>query len=142
MKQANQRGSSLILILVIVAILALAGIYLTITRENGRNGINTLNSPAPKANQNYEEQTISSNTQAQFGNDLRVGSGNFWEDEYVNSEGQTVKGLRAGLFIYPKDSGKEYKERVYQSQTLTIENYRITVLEVTDDSVKLRVEKQ
>lgn len=142
MKQANQRGFSLILILIIVVILALAGIYLTITRENWKNGINTLNSPTPEANQNYEEQTIRSNIQAQFGDDLRVGSGNFWEGEYVNSEGQTVKGLRAGLFIYPKDSGKEYRERVYQGQTLTIENYHITVLEITDNSIKLRVEKQ
>lgn len=92
------------------------------------------------------EQVIRSNTQAQFGNDLRVGSGNFWEEEYTDVKGKKVKGITAGLWIYPKASLKEHTERVFKGQELDVENFHIVVLDIQGDrekgSVKLKVIKK
>lgn len=94
----------------------------------------------PSATGGATEQFIADTTQAQFGDTLRVGAGNIWEDEYTADDGTTATGLTAGLWFFVRDRPELNQHvRVHKGQQITIAGYQITVLEVEDAGVSLSV---
>jgi hypothetical protein len=81
--------------------------------------------------------TIERNTQATLG-DLRIGAGNFHEEEYTPDGSAPRRGLTAGLWIYVRgDSSKDRFVRVYPGQTLDVPGYRLHVTEIQRTLVRL-----
>jgi hypothetical protein len=81
---------------------------------------------------------IQSNTQAHVDENLSIATGNFWEEEYVDSSGATQHGLTAGLWLNLRDPSTGARQnphqRVHAGQEIAIGGYRIRVLEVTGGS--------
>lgn len=77
-----------------------------------------------------ENFSIQANTQLTF-KDLRIGAGNFWEEEYTNFNNETITGLTAGLWIYVKDQPQENKTiRVFPGMKIAVSGYEIFVKSV------------
>lgn len=79
-------------------------------------------------------QTVYTNTQLQSG-DLRVGSGNFWEEEYKDENGKTVKGPTARIYLSHRlhQDGDE-DLRIHAGQTITYFDYTISIVAIGSDS--------
>ena len=84
-----------------------------------------------------EKITIVSNTQTEY-KDLKIGAGNFWEEEYTDSSHNKKNGLTAGLWLYPKD-GKNYTKRVYEGEEFTFANYKFKILKVSQNPEKVEL---
>lgn len=86
--------------------------------------------------------TIQSNTQATLGDDVRIGAGNFHEEDYTPAGGGSRRGLTAGLWIYVRnDSSKDTHVRVHTGQVLSVPGYQLEVLAVEPTAVRLAVSK-
>lgn len=90
---------------------------------------------------------IENTTQLTF-ETLRIGTGNFWIEEYTTEAGDTAEGPTAGLWLYFRDTpDQDTKLRVYPGMVIEQGGYRIRVLEIgpeTDDSrgyVQLGIQK-
>lgn len=89
---------------------------------------------------NGETARIQANTQLTY-KDLKIGTGNFWEEEYTNGNKETSKGLTAGLWIYVKDQPKEDKTlRVFPGMKIDVVGYQILVKSVSQENGKQFVE--
>lgn len=85
-------------------------------------------------------QFIADTTQAQFGDTLRVGAGNIWEDSYETADGTTTSGLTAGLWLFVRGRPElDRHERVHAGQVLAIDGHTLSVLAVEAEGVSLRV---
>jgi len=86
------------------------------------------------------EYFIADTTQAQFGDTLRVGVGNIWEEEYTAADGSQKTGLTAGLWFFVRDRPELNQHmRVHPDQQVEIAGYRITVAQIDEDGVSLLV---
>ena len=86
-----------------------------------------------------EVVTIRTNTQATIG-DLRIGTGNIWEDTYETEGGNTATGLGAGVSVFVRDDeSQNVRARVHRGDTLDVAGRRIEVREITDDAVVLAI---
>jgi hypothetical protein len=85
-------------------------------------------------------QYIADTTQAQFGDTLRVGAGNIWDERYETVDGTMVSGLTAGLWLFVRDQPELNRhERVWVGQVLTVADYTITVIAIEAAGVSLSV---
>jgi hypothetical protein len=85
-------------------------------------------------------QFITNTAQAQFGDSLRVGAGNIWDDEYVDEAGKQVKGLTGGLWFFVRDQSElDHHIRVHPGQRVEFGGYRIHVLVVEQDGIGISV---
>ena len=100
--------------------------------------------PAPAASgsagsRNMESLTIESNTQATI-DDVRIGVGNIWEEDYTDESGAKKKGLTAMMQIFVRDdSGKNLKKRVHPGQKLPANRFEIEVKAVEENAVRVVV---
>jgi hypothetical protein len=85
-------------------------------------------------------QFIVNTGQAQFGDDLRVGAGNIWEEEYLDEAGHSARGLTGGLWFFVRDRPElDHHVRVHPGQWIEFGGYRVRVLEVTQGGIGLSV---
>jgi hypothetical protein len=96
-----------------------------------------VTSPQPQ-----QSITIQKSTQATVGDDLRIGAGNSREED-VSTEGKPAhKELTAGLWFYVKsDSSQDKSIRVHVGQEVTIAGYRLEVVAIDKDVVRVLVGK-
>jgi hypothetical protein len=81
---------------------------------------------------------LASNTQATLGN-VRIGAGNFRDDDYVDGLGESKNGPTAGLWLFIQDRPAEDRHlRVGTGSSFTAGRLSFEVLEVTNDTVYLR----
>lgn len=74
---------------------------------------------------------ISSNTQLRYDDNLRIGTGNFWQEEFTNAEGETQQGITAGLWLAAIDKSLPNQHvRVYAGQEVLYGKYKIEVVEI------------
>jgi hypothetical protein len=64
---------------------------------------------------------------------LHIGVGNFARQEYVNDEGETVRGPTVGLWILV-DGAPQQTARGHVGQVLIVEGYRIQVVDIDSDN--------
>lgn len=87
-----------------------------------------------------ETARIQANTQFTY-KDLKIGTGNFWEEEYTNDKSETIKGLTAGLWIYVKDNSQEDRTlRAFPGMKIDVAGYQIFVTSVFEENGKQFVE--
>jgi hypothetical protein len=92
----------------------------------------------PPQTQQATEHFIYDTTQSQFGSDLRVGTGNIWEEEYIDEDGTSTTGLTAGLWFFVRDHPElDQHIRVHRGQRIKIADYQIAVIEVEQDGVRI-----
>ncbi|MEK7131360.1 MAG: hypothetical protein AAB797_01310 [Patescibacteria group bacterium] len=83
--------------------------------------------------------TIRSNTQGQYGGDLRIGAGNIGIHDY-EIDGVKKTGLTATLWVSVRDKSAENKTiTVYIGQSFEINKYKITVHDIQGELVTLRI---
>ncbi len=84
---------------------------------------------------------ISKNTQGTFFNDLKIGVGNFWEEEYTDDNGKTQKGITCGLWFFVKrDSSQNKHVRVYPGKKVFLDDYYlIEVIDMDKKRVGLKI---
>lgn len=83
--------------------------------------------------------TIASNTQATIG-DVRIGAGNFWDDEFTDDKGNKRKGPTAGLWIYfREDKASDTKRRVHTGESFVAGRTRFEIVTVEPTQVTIRV---
>jgi hypothetical protein len=84
------------------------------------------------------ELLIESGTQAQLG-DVRIGAGNIWEAEYLRTDDTRETGLSAALWISVRDDqAGGHALRVGRGSTFSAGGFVFDVIEVSDDTVRLR----
>jgi hypothetical protein len=67
--------------------------------------------------------------------DLEIGTGNFFDQEYVDDLGMARKGLTAGLFLMISKKTATYRTfTVYAGQTVRFEEYEIQILRLENDA--------
>lgn len=83
--------------------------------------------------------TIASNTQATIG-DVRIGAGNFWDDDFTDDKGNKRKGPTAGLWIYfREDKASDTKRRVHTGESFVAGRTRFEIVTVEPTQVTVRV---
>jgi len=91
----------------------------------------------------YQDLTLDQGTQGQFG-DLRIGVESVRLSLYQDAEGNTTDRILTDLHLFVQtDSAKNRVETMGIGQTITIDAYRITVLEIFHvgrGAVTLRIE--
>jgi len=88
---------------------------------------------------NDKALTIHSNTQGQYGDDLRIGVGNIGMGEY-EINGVKESGVVATLWLYVRDKSEKNKTiTVYIGQSFKIDKYVITVTDIHGELVSLRI---
>ncbi len=99
-----------------------------------------MSSPEALADDESTESYILATTQAQFGDSLRVGTGNIWEEEFTGEDGATATGLTAGLWLFVRDRLELNRHvRVREGQQVEIIDYQLTVLKIDEDGIRLKV---
>jgi hypothetical protein len=88
-----------------------------------------------------ETVTVESNTQITLG-DVRIGVGNFSEEEYTPEGGTPRRGLTAGLWIYVRDNPtKDRHVRVHPGQTVMVPGYRLVIVAVERRAIRMEVDR-
>ena len=86
-----------------------------------------------------EPTRIEANTQATF-DDLRIGIGNIWEEEYTPEGGERRRGATAGMWLYFRDDPSQDRHvRIHPGQRVTAGGRTIEVVTVDAGSATLRV---
>ncbi|HDQ73170.1 MAG TPA: hypothetical protein ENN19_13920 [Chloroflexi bacterium] len=74
---------------------------------------------------------ISSATEMAYDSNLRIGAGNFWQEEYVDEEGVKQRGVTAGLWLMVLDgSSQDQHVRVHVGQGVVFDEYVIKIVEI------------
>jgi hypothetical protein len=102
-----------------------------------------VHSPAaPEAAVPSDTVNIVTNTQARVG-EVQIGAGNFWDGEYEGTDGNKQTGRSAGLWISISGDPSAHRTlRVGAGTKFTADRYAFEVLEVTDDTVRIRYSSQ
>ncbi len=83
---------------------------------------------------------VEASTQLTFDNNLRIGAGNIWEDEYSDEKGETARRITAGLWIFVRNQPDlDQHIRVHKGQVVAIANYHISVVEIDTEGVTLNI---
>jgi hypothetical protein len=89
-----------------------------------------------------EVTTLASNTQATF-DDVRVGAGNFRDEEYTDESGAKRRGRTGGLWIYVRgDASQDRKLRAHPGASFTAGQQRFEVVAVEAETVSLSVSRR
>lgn len=87
--------------------------------------------PTPQEEDMENVYGISAGTQFFYDDNLSIGAGNFWREEYVDEQGVTRTGPTAGLWISVRDDPSQSGHvRVHVGQVLTVGRYTIRVVEI------------
>ena len=73
---------------------------------------------------------VQKGTQVQVTPTLRLATGNFWEEEYVDSSGAKKSGMTAGLWVTSDEPGMPEPLRVHPGMQVPTPHTLIHVLEV------------
>lgn len=85
-----------------------------------------------------ESVEILSNTQTQFGSDVRIGVGNIWAGPYEDERGATRHGLSVGLSVFVRGrTAENLRVRVGPASRFRAGSNEFRVLEVRSGGVKL-----
>ena len=88
-----------------------------------------------------ETVTVESNTQITLG-DVRIGVGNFREEEYTPEGGTPRRGLTAGLWISVRDNPTQDRNvRVHPGQTVMVPGYRLVIVAVERRAIRMEVHR-
>jgi hypothetical protein len=96
--------------------------------------------PAPEPPAEEGVTVIRTGTQATFGA-LRVGTGNIWEADFTDADGQSKRGLTAGLWLFFRDDAASNRhERVHEGSEVQAGDVKIHVVAVTESGIRVRTE--
>ena len=85
---------------------------------------------------------IATNTQATL-DDVRIGAGNFRDDERADSDGRAIRGYTAGLWIYVRgDPAADRHIRVGTGSTFSASGCDFKVVDVTRSMVTLEYRRR
>ena len=90
--------------------------------------------PTPELTPGEELLTITHNTQAMH-EDLTIGSGNAWFEDFTDESGKATKRWRAALWVNQADQG----QTVHIGDVLTSDGYQIRVLNISNTAVTLAI---
>src|SRR5262245_10957462 len=114
---------AIIRLLIIAILLLLPGGACTsrLESEISSQGEETrMSTPVEATGGGDTQHFIYATTQSQFGDSLRVGAGNIWEEEYTGEDGTSTTGLTAGLWFFVRDQPDLNQHmRVHPGQRLT-----------------------
>ncbi|MFN8417820.1 MAG: hypothetical protein U0528_01005 [Anaerolineae bacterium] len=83
------------------------------------------------ADQEPQIYIIPDTTQLTVDDRLRIGAGNFWEDDFTDAEGKTTRGNTAGLWLFSREHpDQDSHQRVHEGSQLLFAGYLIVVLHV------------
>jgi hypothetical protein len=122
-----------------VGSLVVAALCFTACDESGEAG----KRPPVNGTQLAENvRVLESNTQMQL-DGVAIGAGNFWEEDYFQSDGTRQKGLTAALFItVTGDPAKNQNLRVHPGEELDLPGYHITVVAVEARRAALQIDER
>lgn len=122
----------------VVGSFVVVAIYLMACNTNG----DVASSSPVNATQLAENvRVLESNTQMQL-DGVAIGAGNFWEEDYFQSDGTRQKGLTAALFItVTGDPAKNQNLRVHPGEELDLPGYHITVVSIKGKNVSLKLDE-
>lgn len=94
--------------------------------------------PAPSAT-GGELVSIPDATQATL-DDVKLGVGNIWDEEYKDASGAAKTGLTAGIWIFIRDDAKKNTTmRAYPGMKFSASKLDLEVKSITDDGITLIV---
>ena len=90
--------------------------------------------PTPELTPGEELLSITHNTQARY-EDLTLGSGNAWLEDFKDASGKNTKRWRAALWINQANQG----QTVHIGDVLTSDGYQIRVVNITNTAVTVAI---
>ena len=103
-------------------------------------GEQTMTTPVQLSPQPSNEHFIADTTQSQFGENLRVGAGNIWKEDYTSEDGTQTTGLTAGLWFFVRDLPDLNQQiRVHKGQKIELAGYQVTVIAIDQDGISINL---
>ncbi len=83
---------------------------------------------------------VPKNGKGTFFNNLDIGVGNIWEEDYIDNNGEPKKGITCGLWFYLRhDPSQNTDVRVYPEKKVLVANYSVEAVDIEEEGVMLKV---
>lgn len=109
-------------------------------------GCQLLDKTTPIPENTMDSNTFNIRTNAQLNyrdNNLHIGAGGFEEGTYTDEQGNQQRGATAGLWFAVSDKSVSPQfYRVHAGQVIAYGKYKVSVIEIGDSSIQVRIEEQ